>query len=248
MGGSGGSGRSQHCGSRRPRAAPAGGIVFHRERSSGQAPAQNAIIWVEGHGAAQRSARGERPARRRRPDRLRLVRHPAAPRPDDLFIHARLGSGGRFSACRIRRVLRLASGDPGASGVPGAHLRSGAVRRSGRGGRSAARCQPFRGGLDSAGPTRSVASHPASCPVDCPDGGPARHADLGAVSHPVNPDGEDLSILRGMGDGSLRGPVHLASPGTPFAVIAADLDEDGVLDLVSANWNSGTASVLLQEP
>ncbi len=60
----------------------------------------------------------------------------------------------------------------------------------------------------------------------------------------VNADGNAVSILLGNGDGSLRAPAHLADPGTPFAVIAADVNADGLLDLVTANWHGGAMTVL----
>ena len=53
-----------------------------------------------------------------------------------------------------------------------------------------------------------------------------------------------VSILLGNGDGTLRPPTHLVDPGTPFAVIAADVNADGLLDLVTANWHGGAATVL----
>jgi hypothetical protein len=61
----------------------------------------------------------------------------------------------------------------------------------------------------------------------------------------VNPDTNAVAVLRGNGDGTLRSPVFLSVEGTPFAVIAADLDADGRLDLITANWHAGTTSVLL---
>ncbi len=64
----------------------------------------------------------------------------------------------------------------------------------------------------------------------------------------VDPSTTSLSVLLGTGDGTFRAPIRLASPGTPFAVIATDLDGDGDVDLAAAGWHGGTATVLLQEP
>lgn len=63
----------------------------------------------------------------------------------------------------------------------------------------------------------------------------------------TSPDGDDVTILLGNGDGTFEPPVQLTAPGTPFAVIAADLDGDARLDIVTANWHSGTAVVLLRQ-
>ncbi len=63
----------------------------------------------------------------------------------------------------------------------------------------------------------------------------------------VNADGNAVSILLGNGDGTFRTPTHLADPGTPFAVIAADVTGDGLVDLVTANWHSGSVALLRRQ-
>ena len=62
----------------------------------------------------------------------------------------------------------------------------------------------------------------------------------------INPDGADISIFYGNGDGTLQAPVTLFSAGTPFAVTTADLNADGKRDILAANWWGGTLTVHLQ--
>jgi hypothetical protein len=62
-----------------------------------------------------------------------------------------------------------------------------------------------------------------------------------------DPDITDLRVHLGVGDGTFREPIAVPDAGMPFAVIAADLDADGLLDLASANWTTGSAAVLLRE-
>lgn len=61
-------------------------------------------------------------------------------------------------------------------------------------------------------------------------------------NHPSGADPTSLSVLLGTGDG-YAAPIAFASNLTPFAVALADLDDDGYLDVASANWHSGDAVV-----
>jgi endonuclease/exonuclease/phosphatase family metal-dependent hydrolase len=76
------------------------------------------------------------------------------------------------------------------------------------------------------------------------------------VSGDFNHDGDvDLAVLReysnlvavitGNGNGGFASPVNFALGGDPRSISAADIDEDGLTDLVSANWYDTTVSVLL---
>lgn len=63
----------------------------------------------------------------------------------------------------------------------------------------------------------------------------------------ANRGSDDVSVLRGRGDGTFLDPL-VSSTGTgtgPYSVAVADIDRDGVPDVVTANFLSGTASVLL---
>jgi glucose/arabinose dehydrogenase len=64
-----------------------------------------------------------------------------------------------------------------------------------------------------------------------------------------NPGGDSISILYGEGQGAFSAPVTVTTGNTPFAVIAADFNADGLLDLATANWfgsaGSGSAGVLI---
>ncbi len=63
----------------------------------------------------------------------------------------------------------------------------------------------------------------------------------------ANRASDDVSVLLGRGDGSFRKAlVSSTGPGTgPYAVAVADFNLDGVPDLVTPNFMSGTGSVLL---
>jgi hypothetical protein len=52
-------------------------------------------------------------------------------------------------------------------------------------------------------------------------------------------------VLLGNGDGSFQAAVSFVAGNVPSYITAADLDGDGALDLVTANWGSNDVSVLL---
>jgi hypothetical protein len=67
-----------------------------------------------------------------------------------------------------------------------------------------------------------------------------------AVANVNGSANNSLSVLLGNGDGTFRPHVDYAAFGEPFTVVAADLNRDGKLDLVTANDTSpGGVSVLL---
>jgi hypothetical protein len=74
-------------------------------------------------------------------------------------------------------------------------------------------------------------------------------ADLDGDSAPdlvtANVDGDDVSVLLGAGDGTVRFLARFAVVDGPFSVAAADLDGDTVPDLATANFYSDDVSVLL---
>jgi hypothetical protein len=63
----------------------------------------------------------------------------------------------------------------------------------------------------------------------------------------ANADSNDLSFLRGQGDGTFQAEQRLSAGNSPRALVAADINGDGKLDLVSAGGSAGfsTATVLL---
>jgi len=56
-----------------------------------------------------------------------------------------------------------------------------------------------------------------------------------------------LALLPGNGDGTFRGAVALGIDTHMLLAAAADRDRDGKMDLVTANAESGTVSVLLNQ-
>lgn len=58
-------------------------------------------------------------------------------------------------------------------------------------------------------------------------------------------EGDAVSLLLGNGDGTFQPPVEYMAGTGPDFVLAADLNHDGLLDVVAANSNSNDVSVLL---
>ena len=60
-----------------------------------------------------------------------------------------------------------------------------------------------------------------------------------------NPGGSSISIHYGEGQGVFSAPVSVTTGNTPFAITADDFNNDGLLDLATANWfgNNGAGSV-----
>src|SRR5205823_2527168 len=54
-----------------------------------------------------------------------------------------------------------------------------------------------------------------------------------------------LGVLLGNGDGSFQTQLTFDSGGRPYSVAAADVNGDGRLDLVAANFQDAAVSVLL---
>lgn len=63
-------------------------------------------------------------------------------------------------------------------------------------------------------------------------------------NHPVGTAPTDITVLYGTGDGRLSGSETIRLDLTPFSVAMVDLDADGNLDIVTANWGSGDVKVL----
>ena len=61
----------------------------------------------------------------------------------------------------------------------------------------------------------------------------------------ANQNSDNVSVLRGNGDGTFQTAVVYAAGDGPFSVAVADLDGDTFPDLVTANFNSDDVSVLL---
>jgi len=57
-------------------------------------------------------------------------------------------------------------------------------------------------------------------------------------------DNGDVAVLINNGDGSFQNPVKYSAGSGPISVAIADVDGDGIPDIVSANNNDGTVSVL----
>jgi glucose/arabinose dehydrogenase/chitodextrinase len=59
-----------------------------------------------------------------------------------------------------------------------------------------------------------------------------------------NPGGDTITLLAGNGDGTFGASSTYTVGLTPFSVAAGDLDGDGDLDVVTANWHSNSVSIL----
>ena len=60
-----------------------------------------------------------------------------------------------------------------------------------------------------------------------------------------NPGGNTISVLVNLGGGKFDKPVTFVTGVTPFSLALADFDDDGKLDVATANWTTGDVSVLL---
>ena len=66
-------------------------------------------------------------------------------------------------------------------------------------------------------------------------------------NYPVccNPGGDQVSVLLGNGNGTFGAAINYTVGTTPFQAAIGDLNGDGRLDLATANWDGGNASILL---
>jgi hypothetical protein len=60
-----------------------------------------------------------------------------------------------------------------------------------------------------------------------------------------NPGGDQISLLLGTGTGAFSAPANSLAGNTPFSVAVGQLNEDGALDVATANWYGNNVSVLL---
>ncbi|MDX1948694.1 MAG: FG-GAP-like repeat-containing protein, partial [Pirellulaceae bacterium] len=67
----------------------------------------------------------------------------------------------------------------------------------------------------------------------------------GNYPHGNNPGGDTISVLLGIGKGKLARPQTYRTGRTPFSIALADFDQDGDLDLATANWHTHDTAVLL---
>jgi hypothetical protein len=60
-----------------------------------------------------------------------------------------------------------------------------------------------------------------------------------------NPGGDTFSVLFGNGNGTFNSATSYTTGRTPFSLALADFDNDGDLDVASANWHTSDVGVLL---
>jgi glucose/arabinose dehydrogenase len=60
-----------------------------------------------------------------------------------------------------------------------------------------------------------------------------------------NPGGDQISVLLGNGNGSFNSPINFTTGRTPFSATTGDFDNDGDVDIATANWHTNNLSVLL---
>ncbi|WMY79676.1 VCBS repeat-containing protein [Citricoccus sp. I39-566] len=63
-------------------------------------------------------------------------------------------------------------------------------------------------------------------------------------NYPAGSVATSLTVLLGNGEGGYGDPLSVPVGLTPFAVHAVDLDADGIVELLTANWHSGDVAVL----
>jgi hypothetical protein len=61
----------------------------------------------------------------------------------------------------------------------------------------------------------------------------------------VSSNANTVSVLLGNGDGTFAAKVDYPTAKYPYSVVLGDLDGDGRLDIVTANSDANTVSVLL---
>jgi hypothetical protein len=62
-----------------------------------------------------------------------------------------------------------------------------------------------------------------------------------------NPGGNTVSVLINLGNGKFSKPQTIITGRTPFCMTLADFDDDGDLDVATANWHSNDVTVVLNK-